>query len=61
MAVNYTLDDLLRGLVERGGSDLHLRVGLPPVYRIRGELTPLPLPPLQPEDTEALMFSILSE
>ncbi len=31
-----TLDDLLKELVAKEGSDLHLRVGEPPVYRIHG-------------------------
>ncbi len=54
------LDDLLRTLVSREGSDLHLRVGEPPVIRIHGALHRLPLPRLTPPDTEALMFSLLN-
>ncbi|HOM82576.1 MAG TPA: PilT/PilU family type 4a pilus ATPase, partial [Armatimonadota bacterium] len=61
MALNYTMDDLLRALVEHGGSDLHIRVGLPPLVRIRGDLTPLNYPPLTPEDAEELMFSLMNE
>ena len=33
--------DLLRTLVERGASDLHLHVGLPPLARIHGKLSPV--------------------
>jgi len=32
------IDDLLRIVVERGASDLHLKVGSPPVLRINGKL-----------------------
>jgi twitching motility protein PilT len=40
--------------VERGASDLHLTVGLPPVLRVDGALEPAgDVPPLAPEDTEA--------
>jgi hypothetical protein len=39
---DLTIDDLLRQCVERGGSDLHLTVGLPPTIRLSGHLTPLP-------------------
>ncbi|NLC57801.1 MAG: type IV pilus twitching motility protein PilT [Armatimonadetes bacterium] len=59
--LSYNLDELLTKMVELGGSDLHLRVGLPPLVRIRGRLTKLDYPPLEPEDTETLMFSILNE
>lgn len=32
------MNDLLRGIVSNSASDLHLRVGEPPIYRIHGEL-----------------------
>ena len=32
------IDDLLRRVVERNASDLHLKVGSPPVIRVDGEL-----------------------
>jgi len=32
------IDELLRGIVSNSASDLHLRVGEPPIYRIHGEL-----------------------
>jgi twitching motility protein PilT len=35
------IDTLLRHMLERGGSDLHLTVGLPPKARISGALTAL--------------------
>ena len=41
MALNYTLDDLLRQMPEVQASDLHLRVGEPPIFRIHGELVRL--------------------
>lgn len=59
MAVH--MDDLLAVVVEEGGSDLHLHVGVPPIIRLHGSLQPLDLPPLRPEDTEALMKAITSE
>ena len=39
------VDDLLRQVVERQGSDLHLLDGLPPKIRVHGALEPLDLPP----------------
>ncbi|MEN8615257.1 PilT/PilU family type 4a pilus ATPase [Dehalogenimonas sp. THU2] len=37
---------------DRNGSDLHLVVDSPPLVRVRGGLEQLPLPPLEPRDTE---------
>ena len=55
------LAELLKLLVEREGSDLHLRVGEPPILRIHGELTRTEFPPLTPEDTRELVISIMNE
>ncbi|MBI1390222.1 MAG: PilT/PilU family type 4a pilus ATPase [bacterium] len=52
------MDDLLKIVVERDASDLHLRVGRPPVIRIDGRLEDLGNEPLTPDDTEYLMASI---
>jgi twitching motility protein PilT len=37
----FDIDKALRTLVEREGSDLHLKVGSPPIARMHGELVPL--------------------
>src|SRR3954465_11907231 len=37
----FEIDSALRTLVERGGSDLHVKVGVPPTIRLHGDLTPL--------------------
>jgi twitching motility protein PilT len=50
----------LRYLVEVGGSDLHLKVGLPPVVRVDGVLSHSPYNALTPADTEALADEVLS-
>ena len=56
------VDDLLRLLLDREGSDLHLTVGSPPGLRIRGEIHPLEnCEPLSPKDTQDLILSLLSE
>ncbi|OHE79868.1 MAG: type IV pili twitching motility protein PilT [Verrucomicrobia bacterium RIFCSPLOWO2_12_FULL_64_8] len=52
------MDDLLKIVVERDASDLHLRVGRPPVIRVDGRLEDLGNEPLVPSDTESLMASI---
>jgi twitching motility protein PilT len=56
------LDDLLRLMLERGGSDLHVAVGSPPGIRQRGELLPIEgIRPMTPRDTMEMIFSVLSE
>lgn len=53
---------LLRQLVEVEASDLHLKAGSPPVFRIYGNLEPqTDLPPLTPEAIEAIFFDITTE
>jgi twitching motility protein PilT len=55
------IDKLLDLVVDKGASDLHLTVGVPPVVRLHGKMRALNTPPLTPEDTTALMKSIASE
>src|SRR5467141_1399666 len=59
--MSYSMSDLLQLVVAEGSSDLHLRVGVPPVIRLHGVLHRVEGPPLRPEDTEELMRSITSE
>ncbi|HPO30823.1 MAG TPA: type IV pili twitching motility protein PilT, partial [Candidatus Hydrogenedentes bacterium] len=56
----YEMVSLLRMLVDRDGSDLHLAVDNPPVGRVHGHLQYFGEDPLTPEDTERLMKSIAS-
>ena len=49
----YNVDESLRHVVQDFASDLHLKVGAPPMARVNGSLTPIPLaPPLKPQDTQ---------
>ena len=52
------MNELLKMVVERDASDLHLSVGRPPTIRIDGRLENLGNVPLTPEDTVRLMESI---
>ncbi|MFH0933012.1 MAG: PilT/PilU family type 4a pilus ATPase [Nitrospirota bacterium] len=56
-----TLYDLLRMMIERGASDLHITTGSPPRMRIDGKLLLIDHPPLTPADTKALCYSILTD
>src|SRR5450432_4588754 len=59
--MSYQMSDLLQLVVSEGASDLHIRVGVPPVIRVHGILHRIEGPALKSEDTEELMRSITSE
>src|ERR1700677_949180 len=59
--MSYSMSDLLQLVVSEGSSDLHIRVGVPPVIRVHGILHRVDGPSLKTEDTEELMRSITSE
>ena len=59
--MSYSMSDLLQLVVSEGSSDLHIRVGLPPVIRVHGILHRVEGPVLTQEDSEELMRSITSE
>jgi twitching motility protein PilT len=60
-ALQINLHQLLRAVVEKGASDLHVTTGTPPQLRIDGSLLPLKTPPLTPVDTKQLCYSVLTE
>ncbi|HZZ85791.1 MAG TPA: type IV pilus twitching motility protein PilT [Anaeromyxobacteraceae bacterium] len=55
------LHQLLKAMVEKGASDLHITTGSPPQLRIDGKLVPLKTPPLSPVETKQLCYSILTD
>ncbi len=60
--MDFRLDDILREMVQQDGSDLHIRVGEPPFFRIHGDLVRITkFPILSQEDAKELLYSILSE
>jgi twitching motility protein PilT len=59
--VRVNLHQLLKAMVEKGASDMHITAGAPPLLRIDGEVIPLKLPPLTPVDTKHLAYSIMTE
>jgi len=61
-AAEERIQELLRKLVSSGSSDLHLRVGEPPIIRKSGEMMRLEgYGPLTVEEMEALIFAIMPE
>lgn len=55
-----TIEALLKGLIKHKASDLHLKSGRPPLYRINGELVPTKLPDLNSEVVKTLAYSIMT-
>ncbi|MCX7995898.1 MAG: type IV pilus twitching motility protein PilT [candidate division WOR-3 bacterium] len=53
------IDVLLEELVLKEGSDLHLRVGEPPIFRVMGELERSDFPPVTKEDMENLIYGLM--
>ena len=61
MALNYTLEQLLKNVKQYNASDLHLNVNAEPMLRIDGRLAPLNLPKLKNEEVIELCYSVLTE
>ena len=57
--MDLIIEDLMEQLVEAGGSDLHIASGQPPYGRFSGELRPMRDDPLEEEDCNKLIFSML--
>ena len=55
------LHQLLKWMVEKGASDLHVTTGTPPQLRVDGELVQLKTNPLTPVETKQLCYSILTD
>jgi twitching motility protein PilT len=55
------IDAILKELVSRRGSDLHLKVGRPPLMRISSDLLPSEFPPLSEADMQDVLKKILGD
>ncbi|MFQ5424292.1 MAG: type IV pilus twitching motility protein PilT [Phycisphaerae bacterium] len=59
MPTAVTIEGLLGGMKTHNASDLHLKTGLPPTYRIGGHLRALNLPAMSGDDIERCMSTII--
>ena len=55
------LSELLRKMIEHGGSDLHITTNSAPMVRVHGVLRPLEYPELSPAETKQLAYSVLTD
>lgn len=59
---DITMKELLTKLIQLGGSDLHIAVGIPPVVRVHGKCEPIPgYPAFTAEATQELIYSVMKE
>jgi len=56
-----TLHQLLKVMLDKGASDLHITTGSPPQLRIDGDLVPLRTDAMTPVDTKQLCYSVLTD
>ena len=56
-----SIQEYLEIVVKKEASDLHIVAGSPPVIRIDGVLIPVASGLLTPQDTESLVFELVSE
>ena len=59
--LKVNLHQLLRAMIEKGASDMHITTGSPPLLRIDGAIVPLKLTPLSPVETKQICYSVLTE
>ena len=55
------VDKMFRALVKLKGSDLHLKVGRPPIVRVNGDLKPLSRPPIENEEMVRLLVPMMDD
>jgi len=55
------LHEMLKEMVDRGASDLHLTTGAPPTLRLHGQMLPLGETPLTQAETKSLAYSVLTD
>lgn len=55
------IDTLLSFASQAKASDIHITVGIPPVFRMNGKLKSLDMPKLTPQDTENIVMQLLKD
>jgi twitching motility protein PilT len=60
--MDFDFSEVLMKMVEARASDVHLTPGIPPVLRVRGQITPMDgYPPLTAQHTRDVVYSILND
>jgi twitching motility protein PilT len=56
-----SLSALLKAMVDQNASDLHITVGVPPEFRIQGNMVKVKMDPLAAQDTKEICYSVLTD
>ncbi|OFZ19277.1 MAG: hypothetical protein A2X94_05860 [Bdellovibrionales bacterium GWB1_55_8] len=59
-APKITMKFLIKTLIKYNASDLHLKAGRPPLYRINGKIVPVKMPDLLPDQISSIFFELLN-
>lgn len=57
----FSIQQMLKHMVELGASDLHITTGTPPQIRVNGKMTPMKMRALLPADSKNICYSILTD
>ena len=55
------LPQLLKIMVDEGGTDLHITTNTAPIIRVHGKIKRIEHPPLSPAETKQVIYSILND
>ena len=56
-----SFEQILQVALKHKASDIHITAGMPPSLRTSGDIIPLKIPPLNPNDTRKIVYSILTD
>jgi len=59
--MGVTMHQLLKTLVDQGGTDLHVTTNTAPQIRVHGKMVPLQTPPMSPAETKSVIYSVLTD
>jgi len=55
------IHEMLKTMVEKGASDLHITTGIPPMLRLHGKVVSLDEQPLGPAETKQIAYSMMTD
>src|SRR6056297_435522 len=59
--MDFTVQDILIQAQEKGASDVHLNIGIPPILRLNGKLTKTQFPILSADDVHEMIYTLISD
>jgi twitching motility protein PilT len=59
--MDFKVQDILIQAQEKGASDVHLNIGIPPIIRLNGKLTKTQFPILSADDVHEMIYTLISD